>query len=119
MYSLRNLTRLASLRTHRQCIPLARHLHDEFANDPPKLVPNPKNKFRITTPAVASKFNVYSDDNASVIFDVEEERLRITEDNDRTDDLLDSAYSGLNLESKRCPSTNRNCFFFLKLTSHL
>lgn len=102
MFSLRYLTRLPSVRTNRQCITLAKHFHDEFTNDPPKLVTslNPKNKFRTTTPAVASKFNVYRDDKATVILDVEEERDRITEDIEQTDDLLDNAYSGLNLERK-------------------
>lgn len=100
MFSLRYLTRLSYLRSKRHCIPLAKQFHDEFTNDPSKLVTDPKNKLRTTTPAVASKFNVFSDDKATVIFDVEEERQRISEDIDQTDDLLDEAYSGLNVESE-------------------
>ncbi len=101
MLSLRYLTRLSSLRTNRQCVILAKHFHNESTNDPTKPVANPNNKFRKTTPGVASKFNVYSDDKASVILDVEEERQRISEEDvDRTDDLLNDAYSGLNLESE-------------------
>lgn len=100
MLSLRYLSRLSPLRNNRQCIILAKHLHDEFTNDPTKLVTNPKDKLRITTPAVASKFNVFSDDKAEIILDVEEERQRISEDIEQTDDLLDEAYSGLNLERK-------------------
>lgn len=100
MFSLRYLTRLSYLRSKRHCIPLAKQFHDEFTNDPSKLVTDPKNKLRATTRAVASKFNVFSDDKATVIFDVEEERQRISEDIDQTDDLLDEAYSGLNVESE-------------------
>lgn len=110
MFSLRYLTRLPCVRTNRQCIILAKHFHDESTNDPPKLVTNPRNKFRTTTPAVASKFNVFRDENASVILDVEEERDRITEDIEQTYNPFDNAYSGLNLERKIPSHYRKNRF---------
>lgn len=107
MLNLRYLKRLVPSNTTRHCIQLqlAKHFHDEFTNDPPKTSTNPKNKFTRTTPAVSTKFNVFSDDNASVILDVEEERQRVAEEIDQIDDVLDDAYSGLNLESE-LPKSN-------------
>lgn len=100
MLGLRHLTRLSSLRTYRPCITLARYCHDESKKDPSELFTQPKDKLRTTTPAVATKFNVFSDENAPVILDVDEERQRLSEDVAEEDDLLDNAYSGLNLESE-------------------
>lgn len=99
MLSLRYLTRLSSPRTYRPCIALARHFHDESTKDPSKTLTHSNDKLRTTTPAVSTKFNVFSDDNATVILDVDEERQRMFEDVAEKDDLFDSAYSGLNLES--------------------
>ncbi|XP_037043960.1 mitochondrial assembly of ribosomal large subunit protein 1 [Bradysia coprophila] len=98
MLSLRHLARFSSTRTYSPCITLAKHFHDDFTKDPSKFEPQRNDKLRTTTPAVASKFNVYSDENAPVIFDVDEERQRISEDIAETDDLLDDVYAGLNLE---------------------
>lgn len=104
MFSLRCLTRLPTLRTNCQCIKLVKNFHDEFTNDSPKPANNPtQDKIRTTSPAVASKFNVYTDDKATVIFDIDEERQRISETVDESEDLLGDAYSGLNLESKILP----------------
>ncbi|KAJ6622137.1 Mitochondrial assembly of ribosomal large subunit protein 1 [Pseudolycoriella hygida] len=97
MFSVRNLARLSYLRTKRLC--MARHLHDDHKMDPSKIVTNPKDKVPTTSPAVASKFNVYTDDTVSVILDVDEERQRIAEEITETDEILDyKAYAGLNLE---------------------
>lgn len=95
MFSLRYLTRVSTLRARPQCIKLAKNLHDESTNDPPKPVKDPLR----TTPGVASKFNVYRDDRATVILDIEEERQKVSEEIDKNFDLAD-VYSGLNLESK-------------------
>lgn len=59
-----------------------------------------KDKSTTTTPAVATKFNVYSDEKATIILDVDEERQRISEDVTEEDDSLNDVYSGLNLESE-------------------
>lgn len=101
VFNVRYLTRLSTLRTKCPCIKLARNLHDEFANDPLKPVKNQiHDKPQTTTPAVASRFNVFTDDKATIILDVEEERDRISEDVEQVDDLLAEVYAGLNLESK-------------------
>jgi len=99
MLGLRHLTRLSTLTTKRQCIQLAKYFHDDFKNDPPKPVKEQtEDKLRTTSPGVATKFNVFSDDTATVILDVDEERQRISEDNDQIEDPLANVYSGLNLE---------------------
>lgn len=99
MFTLRCLTRLSIPRTKRQCINLVKSFHDEFSTESPKRKTTTDETFK-TSPAVASKFSVFSDDNATVILDIDEERQRISKDIHETEDLLADTYSGLNLESK-------------------
>lgn len=71
-----------------------KYFHDEFISPPVKSL---KTEEKLQ-PAVSAKYQIFRDENASVILDVNEERMKMI-----TDHVIEkptSAYEGINLESK-------------------
>lgn len=76
-------------------LPQIIYFHDEFTS-PPAAVKSPKIEEKIQ-PAVSAKYQIFRDENASVILDVNEERMKMI-----TDHVIEtptSVYEGINLES--------------------
>lgn len=101
-----NLTRLvrSTIRyTHHRIAPTAtfnnRQFHDEF-NQPPK---TEVTATKLVPTAVASRYQVFKDDDASVILDVDEERQRLSAEgelDEMVEQTLSDIYAGLNMERK-------------------
>lgn len=74
-----------------------RNFHDEFTNPPiPPAKEKPKPNPLPT--AVASKFEIFKDEDSTIILDIAEERMKmqkVLEHEQKVDDI----YEGLNLES--------------------
>lgn len=73
-----------------------RNFHEEFTVAPAKPT---KVQLKTVPTAVASKYQLFKDDDASVILDIEEERQRLTDDTS-SEETLPDIYAGLNLERK-------------------
>lgn len=86
--------------TNNQCQPhtsliLSRHFHDEFNT----ALKKPTNNAKDVPAAVASKYQVFKDEDATLILDVDEERQRHNEDvDDEEQEMAKDIYSGLNME---------------------
>lgn len=104
MFQLRKLSGIASRIYQTQSISatltqVPRCFHEEFTVPPLKTT---KIQPKTVPTAVASKYQLFKDDDASVILDIEEERQRLTDDTS-SEETLPDIYAGLNLERNiRC-----------------
>lgn len=73
-----------------------RNFHDEFTKPPPPTKENPKPNLVPT--AVASKFQIFKDEDSTIILDIAEERLKMQQQ-ELIIEQKDDIYDGLNLES--------------------
>lgn len=101
MLKLRILSGIARTTYKTQILPVtvsisSRYFHEEFAVPPLKPAKIPQ---KTVPTAVASKYQLFKDDDASVILDIEEERQRLT-DITSSEETLPDIYAGLNLERR-------------------
>lgn len=97
MFKLRKLSGIARTIHKTQSIPVkqsSRFFHEDFTVLPVKPT---KIQLKTVPTAVASKYQLFKDDDSSVILDIEEERQRLT-DNISSEEPLPDIYAGLNLE---------------------
>lgn len=100
-----------------KCAPstLNRFFHDEFTQPPQK--PNPFIEKKINVPAtptaVAAKYQVFRDDDAPIILDIDEERQRHSNQIE-IEETLPDIYADLNLErnSEYSLHTKTNVFMY-------
>lgn len=99
MLRFRKLSGIARIIYKTQSIPVtlsqsSRYFHEDFTVPPVKPT---KIQLKTVPTAIASRYQLFKDDDASVILDIEEERQRLT-DGMSSEETLPDIYAGLNLE---------------------
>lgn len=91
-----HINKLQRLSRSINLVKIARQFHDEFTNAIPKItnekLQNPQN----VPTAVASKYQIFKDEDSTIILDIEEERQKINEQIEIEESQPD-IYHGLNL----------------------
>lgn len=80
-----------------------RQFHDEFNQKPPPPPNSTEVVAKLVPTAVAARYQVFKDEDATVILDVDEERQRLSGvgdsgEEDQESDSLPDIYAGLNME---------------------
>lgn len=78
-----------------------RQFHDEFNQKRPPPPNSEEVVAKLVPTAVAARYQVFKDEDATVILDVDEERQRLSADSgeaDQESDSLPDIYAGLNME---------------------
>ena len=106
MFALRKcIPRVLQIKPARTLQHIIRPFHPEFTNNPPK----DADKKQEAANSLQEKYKVFKDEDATEIFDVEEEKLRF-QDQEHVEEVIDSKYLGLNLERELIT----NCEIFYK-----
>lgn len=95
---IRNCSRIVKNNNKYSLYNIHRQFHEDFSA-PPLPIDKEKRKENLTPGAVASKYDIFRDDESPIILDVDEERSRYNSEIETVLPVRDQ-YEGINLERK-------------------